>query len=68
MRTKVANFLRLHVGRTSFRERSAVRFIPSGVASKAQEMNTTTAKPTSSNTTKVSIVQLGASNAGMNAT
>ena len=65
---KMANFLRLQVGKTSFGESSSVRFIPSGVASKAHEINTTATKPRSSNTIKVLIAQLYISNTGMNAT
>ena len=49
---------------TSSGETSAVRFIPSGVISKAHEIIRATTKPSARNTVNAFITQLGASNVG----
>src|SRR6266480_5465544 len=61
---RAANFRGLQDGSTSSGETFLVRFIPPGVASKAQEINTTMAKPKIRNTTNAFITQLGASKVG----
>src|SRR5215471_11017536 len=60
----VANLRRLQYGMTSSGERSCVRFRPSGVISKAHEMNSATANPSASNTTKAVMIDSGASTNG----
>ena len=61
---RAANFRGLQDGSTSSGETFSVRFIPCGVASKAQEINTATAKPRIRNTTNPFITQVGASKVG----
>ena len=58
---RTANFRALQDGRISVGETFSVRFIPSGVASNAQETTTTMAKPRARNTTNAFITQVGAS-------
>src|SRR5262249_10513975 len=60
----VANLRRLQYGMTSSGVRSCVRFRPSGVISKAHEMNTATKKPSASNTTNAVMIDSGASTNG----
>src|SRR4051794_19168617 len=63
---KVANFRRLQVGNAAATSggTSSVRFKPSGVASNAQEINTTSPNPSANRTTNAFITQDGASNVG----
>ena len=60
----VANLRRLQYGMTSSGERSCVRFRPSGVISKDQEMNRANANPSASNTTNAVMSDSGASTRG----
>ncbi len=61
---KVANFRALQDGRDISGETSFVRFRPSGVASKAQEIIAEMTKPKARRTTKAFITQTGASKVG----
>src|SRR5437899_7573827 len=58
---KAANFRRLQDGSTASGGTFAVRFIPCGVASKAQEINNATTKPRARSTANTLITEVGAS-------